>query len=70
MTHRHPLDQEHTITWTTNYKGTTFVLDPHGRLQPITEQERAWQQHDYPRPTIPQNGKRSFNESSAPNSTH
>ena len=34
MTHRHPLDQEHTITWTTNYKGTTYVLDHHGRLQP------------------------------------
>ena len=26
--------QEHTITWTTNYKGTTYVLDHHGRLQP------------------------------------
>ena len=26
--------QEHTITWTTNYAGTTFVLDHHGRLQP------------------------------------
>ena len=26
--------QEHTITWTTNYKGTRFVLDHHGRLQP------------------------------------
>lgn len=34
MTHRHPLDQEHTITWTTNYAGTTYVLDHHGRLQP------------------------------------
>lgn len=34
MTHRHPLDQEDPITWTTNYKGTKYVLDHHGRLQP------------------------------------
>ena len=28
------LDQEHTITWITNYAGTTYVLDHQGRLQP------------------------------------
>ena len=26
--------QEDPITWTTNYAGTAYVLDHHGRLQP------------------------------------
>lgn len=56
-------------TWQTNYLGTTYTLTNTGQLQPA-EQEHAWQQHDYPEPMIARNGKRSFIESSAPNSTH
>ena len=56
--------------WQTAIQGTMYRLTDTGQLQPITEQEHAWQQHDYPVAMIHRNGKRSFNESSATNSTH
>lgn len=53
--------------WHTRIQGTMYRLTDTGRLE---REETPWLQHDYPRPTIPQNGKQSYIESSAPSSTH
>ena len=53
--------------WHTRINGNPYRLTETGRLE---REETPWQQHDYPVAMIHRSGKRSFNESSAPNSTH
>lgn len=55
------------MPWHTRINGNTYRLTDTGRLE---REETPWQQHDYPVAMIHRSGKRSFNESSATNSTH
>ena len=55
------------MPWHTRINGTMYRLTDTGRLE---REETPWLQHDYPVAMIHRSGKRSFNESSATNSTH